>query len=177
MKKLFLIPLLLGVLACGSSTPEAESTVGITAPDGFSVGCAVNYIRSLPHFCATTFSVSNQEVWLETTTGCKTHTLTSVPSTTKRVLLWINLDLRASNVVSNKQVLSNLFSDASCVTQVDSYNLGLREMVATADGTTLGSISINVSAVTVSNTVVTSQTFAGGGTGSAVTYKILGYYD
>lgn len=53
MKKLFIIPLLVFLFACGpASVPqEAESTVGITAPDGYAVACVLTFNRAAPHLC------------------------------------------------------------------------------------------------------------------------------
>lgn len=178
MKKLWLIPILAFLFACGpaSMPEEAESTVGITAPDGYAVACIANYIRSQPHFCKWNGSFAASETWNVTSaTGCNTHILSNVPTTATGVLVSHFVDLRSNNAIQQHIIIINYYNDATCITATSSWQYDFREFVAVGATTRIFSTNDFVLANNFSG-VVTNTAFTSNSS-SNVSFHILGYYD
>lgn len=182
MKKLLMIPLLILLFACGSASDpivqEAESTVTITAPDGYAVACTTNFVRVQPHFCAST--VSFVESFTVSTSGsCQSYTLTTVPSSAKMVLARMQILTRGANVLNTSHnSWFNSYTDASCVNWWGSFGDHRTEVPAVSTVTSV----INLQAVqvlpVVSGTIRYFHDYVCVSCGSHSTgVYIIGYYD
>lgn len=132
MKKLFsLVAILLFAFACGPlpQEQEAESAVGITAPDGFSISCVSGYTRILPHFCAkdsVTTSVS-----LINDNSCHTLVLdVSIPLSAKFVEVVVNFSMASGNLVAQRVVNPVFYLENTCSTNNQQWFFTVREEVA-----------------------------------------------
>lgn len=182
MKKLFsLVAILLFAFACGPlpQEHEAESAVGITAPDGYSVLCITGFTRLVPHICSlltatpTSFSTTQDNT-------CRSFDLSSgsliVPSSTKFIEGIAAIQINSGNAVVIRNTSLSWFLDASCVTQYSSTVMTIREMVATVAGTELTTVNTLVRIPLVSQRIY-YKAFSSGGTGSLSSLVPTAYYD
>ena len=131
MKKLFIVPLFLILLACGSSVPVAESTVGITAPDGFAAACVTGYTRTLPHFCAK--DVVTASVSLTNDSTCRTLVPDAViPTVAKYVEVLVNVSVASGNAIAQRTVAPVFYLTAGCASNIQQWGFTVREAVAVA---------------------------------------------
>ena len=153
MKKLLGLLLLPLLFACGTEQShetvaqqivqavqptEAEATTLLGNPDPMSVACATGFTRRLPNFC-------QRDVWgtntLLSATVCTLQDITGaghgVPATAKAAMLLTSKVIVSANVVANRSVSTDIFSDSGCATRQIRTNLTFREEVATVAGTTL----------------------------------------
>lgn len=128
------------VYACGQipDAPDAESTVTITAPDGYSVNCASIYTRVAPHICSKNAGGS---IVLTLDSTCRFADLStlSVPTNSKAADLQMRLDVVSTNVVGPKNVYASFYTDSGCSipafpSQVELY---VQEQVAIVAATRL----------------------------------------
>lgn len=113
--------LLLLVLACGPLPQEdqAESNVGITAPDGYSIACATNFSRSTPHWCLKTTVPSSTVLTLDNT--CRSVNLVTSHGfvATGKARLGYSVSIVSANAVAVREVNTIFYTDSSCVTQAN----------------------------------------------------------
>lgn len=115
MKKYIVAIGLLVLLACAPPAQEAESTVGITAPDGYAVACAVGYTRMSPHYCHNTSAGFTDSAYAAG--GCQNKTVAnlSIPATARMVVLNLIGNVYSINVPNALDfVTANFFSDSGC---------------------------------------------------------------
>lgn len=185
MKKLFSAFLIaLAFFACGPlpQDQEAESAVGITAPDGYAVSCASGYIRSVPHLCLRMFDVgSESDITAPPTGACRTTTFTGIPETAKALLLDVVFLINSNNTVSRKDVLLDFYTDNTCGTLAQIRYASVWEYTAMAD-TRIASFCCNQ--VIVDNVpsggfarIYTVSAYANVGNGSRIQWILMGYYD
>jgi hypothetical protein len=143
MKKVFLSVFLFSIVfawACLPQPEKVESAVGITAPDGYSISCATNYTRAVPHYC-TFNNISTQLLTADNT--CRSVNLVAVfgvPTTVRLVRLSHLHVIVGQNAVGLNQTRLTTFSDASCITTVTpTSGVDMREQVAVAGAATLWS--------------------------------------
>mgnify|MGYP003393854076 FL=1 len=126
--------LVLLVIACGSlpQEQEAESAVGITAPDGYSVTCASSYTRAAPHLCL--LANTPTETTPTFTYGvCKTWSLSTIPSSSKSVIVQLGLDVQSANVINNaREINITYYANAGCGLATSTSSLMAYEFVALA---------------------------------------------
>lgn len=180
IKKLCFIIALSLVFACGPIPEDApvESGQTITAPDGFSIACSVNYYRASPHLCLN--NALTTEVWnLSTSGACDNHTLTSVPSNARMVIITGIVTITSSNVVNLKSVQVQPWSDLGCTAAVGiGMQWSLREFAAVVANTQIFSQQVIAFLIPVGGTVIASTaTFTNTGTGTFVSMRVMGYYD
>jgi|CXWL01.1.fsa_nt_gi hypothetical protein len=178
MKKLFVSVFLFSILfawACLPQPVKVESAVGITAPDGYSVTCATNYTRRVPHFCARTSNYTQSSV-SPLDASCRSITFSPAPPS-NAVLGVFSYDviLSTQNAVGNVNVGVNFYSDSGCTTGSYIIARGEREWVATP------AVGFSVSRTTFLAPLVSGALYytANGvvGTGHTVLIGIVGYYD
>lgn len=167
------------VYACGQipDASEAESAVGITAPDGFSVSCGTNFIRVQPHFCAYTFT----SVTSLSKGGCLSFQPSAVwlgvPTTAKALLVSLDSSLYSNNVINqyNTNFVGFYTSSGCAISQATYHFFGAKEFTAIAS--TVIARSVNNYFVTInSDTVWYLYSTVGGGSHS-VNVGLVGYYD
>lgn len=133
MKKFLLIPLLVLLFACGPALvpQEAESTVGITAPDAYSIACITGFVRTAPHICLLN-GATNLNPGAITYDACSTWVVSaSLPSNTRAVVLEISLQIDTANVVNIERSLSmNVYTTNACTLNVGQLKYGNNEWVA-----------------------------------------------
>lgn len=167
------IILCLSVLLC-VSTP-AYSTVVISAPDGYSIACASNYLRLQPHYCA---AVTNFESWSVVPNSCSVRTLTTIPSSAKMLRVEVVTVLMSTNTVTLKNLITQFYNDAVCATPIINLYSSLYEQVATIDNTELFRSSTIVDVLAYAGTSLRSYSaFTNTGASSALVITILGYFD
>lgn len=178
MKKfLTSIVIALAFFACGPlpQEQEAESAVGITAPDGFSISCATNYARRVPHFCARTSNYTQSSVSpLDAT--CRSISFSPAPpSNAVMGLFSFDVILSTQNAIGNVNIGVNFYSDSGCTTGSYIIARGEREWVATP------ATGFSVSRTTFIAPLVSGSLYytANGvvGIGHTVLIGIVGYYD
>lgn len=176
MTRIFaLLFVILFAFACGPTPQEVESAVGITAPDGYSINCATNYVRRVPHFCARTSNYTQTSVTpLDAT--CRSIAFSPAPPSNAVLGLFsFDVILSTQNAIGNVNVGINFFYDAGCTTGSYIIARGEREWVATpavgfsVSRTTFLAPLVNGSLYYTANGVV--------GTGHTVLIGIVGYYD
>lgn len=182
MKKLvsaFLIAL--AFFACGPlpQDQEAESAVGITAPDGYSVACISGFTRVVPHQCSL---LTGTAVSFSATLGnvCSSFDLSSgaliVPLSTKFVVVNAGIGINAANAVAIRQVTFITFLDSGCVSQYNAVKQSIREFSAVADGTELSNPNIEFTIPIISQRIYYKASTTGG-TSSGISISPIQYID
>lgn len=176
------VALLLLVFACGPLPQEeqAESAVGITAPDGYSVSCASNYTRVLPHFCKVQTFGSPTSLTIDG--SCRSinlNTLYSVPTTAKAVLLHIEHIVTSNNAIGQHLLTSRFYNDISCAAGQSYPNIEInhREAVAVVASTIAIFDSMHGPIVLASGAVLPYVISLANCTGCSMTVVPIGYYD
>jgi hypothetical protein len=168
--------LLIAVAALSIKASDVDSALIITAPDGFSVSCATNYTRVSPHLCFAKLLFPEQ--WTENTTGCKTHTLTTVSSTATLLIMRVQPVGTSSNIVNNKSITTLFYQTNVCISSATGFAQAFgREFVAVVAGTTIIAQPQITFVTPFSGNVYSNTTFTNTGAGSSVTFDIMGYYD
>lgn len=182
MKKLFLIPLLVALFACGSASgptvPDAESTVTITAPDGFAVACAANFQRTTPHFCLRVTAPVVQNAVIDGT--CRSIdwlTSTGVPTNATSVQILGTGTLVSNNAIANRQIQVQQYVDSSCVTSLQTYWYYNRESAAVVAGTILHRTSATVTILLQGSALMWYKATNLDGATHTLWWSIIGYYD
>lgn len=118
MKKLWIVPLLVFLFACGPATYDAESTVSITAPDGFAVACVAGFTRVAPHMCVGRVT---SLTYIGTTLDgvCNSIDLTvasplAFPANATHILTNVVVQLRAQNAIGPRQIALSFYKTAAC---------------------------------------------------------------
>jgi hypothetical protein len=181
MKKLFSsVLLVLAIFACGPlpQEQEAESAVGITAPDGFSIACTSFYTRIVPHYCVDKAFDGTQLVTTSISgLGCQSvNVSTWIPSTATYAYVLVDMTILSSNAVANRESRITFHAQASCAdSAVDNVYISTREYVATAANTIIHRQYV-AAQIPVVNGVLW---YAHSTTGNPITQAIflIGYYD
>ena len=179
MNKLFSAFLIaLAFFACGPlpQDQEAESAVGITAPDGYAVTCASGYVRIAPHNCK---GLSFVETVVFTVNGaCNTVTLSTVPSSALGVYGTLITVWQSANAIANRSVQTDFFTTAGCTGQTFTATQVQREWVALAatnmGQTLLGQITFRKSSGTTNFYAINTAIAC---TGCTQSLAVEGYYD
>ena len=170
----------LAFFACGPlpQEQEAESAVGITAPDGFSVACTSFYTRIVPHYCADkAFDGTQLVVTSLSGLGCQSVSVsTYIPTTATYLYVLLDMSILSSNAIANRESRITFHSQASCVdSAVDNVYIATREYVATAANTIIHRQYVPAQIPVVNGTLWYSHST----TGNPITQGIflIGYYD
>jgi hypothetical protein len=180
MYKILSIACAVLVIACLAvlKSERVESTVFLTAPDGFAVACESNYSRSVPHFCASNTSFIGVDNWTITAAGCDNHTLSGIPASAQHVLLVVRWQISSNNTIGLKQGSTSFYDNTTCTTILKSLTHEIREFAAVATGTIIYTNTTEI-LVKVANgtTVNTNSAFGSMGANANVNFKVVGYYD
>lgn len=105
--------------ACGPlpQEQEAESAVGITAPDGYSISCATNFSRTTPHLCIKTTVPSSSVLTLDNT--CRNVDLVATHGyvATGKARLGYSVSILSANAVAVREVNTIFYTDSGCTVQ------------------------------------------------------------
>lgn len=163
--------------ACGPlpQEQEAESAVGITAPDGYAVTCASSYTRVAPHLCALT-NTPTETTPAFTYGVCKTWTLSTIPSSSKSAIVQLGFDVQSANVINiAREINITFYANAGCGLSTSTSSLVGYEFVALTARTIAGSKQ-QVTIPTVAGVAYFIANQVSCPTCS-VTMQIQGYYD
>lgn len=167
------------VYACGQipDAPDAESAVGITAPDGYAISCGTNFIRVQPHFCAYTFT----NTIILTKGSCLSFQPSTVwngvPTTAKALSISIDSTLFSNNVLNQYNTnFVGFYTASGCATTQSSFHFfGAKEFTAIAS--TVIARNVTNTFVTISSDAVWYLYSTVGGSGHSVSVGLVGYYD
>lgn len=181
MKRFFAsVFLTLLMFACGPiPQEEAQSNVGITAPDGFSIACYTGFTRTTPHFCAdTTSSAAIYTATLDNT--CRNFDLTIsvpvVPTSSKFVYGQAAFVINSNNAIAIRNVIMTFYWDNTCTTAFGSAKQSIREFAAVAAGTELSNPNFQMMVPVVAQKIYYKGTTTGG-VNSLFSFIPFGYYD
>ncbi len=181
MRRMLTVISLALVIACGPAVDQpAESTVNLTAPDGYAVQCATNFIRTVPHYCVYTgVGVTFTSGTVDNT--CRSVdwvTTASIPSSTKVVNLIQRITVGQGNAVATRQLNVSYFNSTTCnVSFIQSSTVNvIREQTAQAAGP-LGQMNIAQDVILVNGLMYYLAQSADGSSNHAIAWQLLGYYD
>jgi len=179
MQRFFLsILLVLAIFACGPlpQEQEAESAVGITAPDGFSISCVSQFTRSVPHFCKKN-STSSVSVTLDNTCRAIDHSATwGVPTTAKYVQGSFLSILVSNTLVTERRIQFVVYNESTCTTIHDTVDVGVREFVALAPTVIHRSYSSLIVPLSNNGNLYYKANNVDGASHSGL-WQLTGYYD
>lgn len=173
--------LVLLVLACGPlpQQQEAQSNVGITAPDGYSVLCAAGYARTVPHFCSIDVSSGTKVLTLDST--CRNFSVSTTygtSGTVRRLEAFLQTLIYSQNVANAVDRASvNFYIDASCTSLFIPIEHSLIEWTARPANTFLVIQNSSFPIRVVSGDTVYYSGSKAGGASTTATLYITGYYD
>lgn len=178
MKKYILAIGLLVLLACAPPHQEAESTVSITAPDGYAVTCVTGFTRLVPHLCGVSPNTGVQVATVDGT--CRSIDWVSVlgvPITTKYITLHENVTIQSGNAISSLRGVAILYYvDSSCTNTTTSANTVTREEVLVAAGTALLEVNNFRQAASTAGVMYYKATNASAAT-VLLNFRLISYYD
>lgn len=171
------------VYACGQipDAPEAESAVGITAPDGFSVTCRTGFTRRFPHYCQNNDAILVGGIPWVNGVACTSRTMTGsigLPASTL-VRLQVNMNARANNVLGLRTSVVGFSRDAVCTNIVQIVTYTAYEHSAVVAGTVIAQSSFIVEVPLITTDSIVANQSNAGGNGNAEVFNtyLLGYYD
>lgn len=172
------------VYACGQipEAPVAESAVGITAPDGYSIACASGFTRITPHYCV--FENSQANVSLTITGSCQSVDTTAAPGTgfglpanIKAIEAIVDVRIYGGNVAGQLDNITLLFyTGAACTNPQNMYvRVQATEFTAIAN-TEMFSVT-GRAYIRLNNSLIRYFGTHVGGSNRQVYLTLLGYYD
>lgn len=184
MRKFLLLFSLLASIAIGSTLipheKESQATVGITAPDGYSIACISGFFRTVPHFCGlNTVPFSVNTLILDST--CRNVDFTSVtpllPLSASAILINLSTTINSNNAIAQRQLSTSFYLDNTCTNAYTADTYGVREEVAVVAGTTLFNSHTHLLLPVITRKLFYMGVPTSGGTGSAYSVNVIGYYD
>lgn len=171
--------------ACGQipDAPDAESSVTITAPDGYAVSCAANYTRKAPHFCQLNADAASNQAGMTSDNTCRSinvqSAFTNPPSTSATALAVVVLwSVNANNAIAYRQTNITLATAATCATNHFVGAFGVREFAAVLAGSVIGQGASAVVVTPISaNLIYYVSNDAGTTSTPANLLRVAGYYD
>lgn len=170
------------VLACGPlpQEQEAESAVGITAPDGYAVTCATSFIRVSPHRCMVN-AVPGIGTALVADNTCRFIDVTtlspSIPSSARVLVTRFDLMLRSNNAIAWRGANLAIYNDSSCLSVNSQFRWGIREFAAIVFST-IQVIDVVIEVPIINNGLVYySANDDSSSSTPAMTFVPTGYYD
>jgi hypothetical protein len=134
-----ILAILVSWFTLGPDIQKAQSTVNITAPDGFAVTCASSYKRFTPHYCFLPGVGASANLTLgNVCTQLDFNALFLVPTSASGVDVVLGVVITSANAVGIRTISIQFFTAAGCGTNVGlAKTYAVREEVAAVAGTFL----------------------------------------
>ncbi len=165
-----------------SDASTGGGTLSLSGTLSSTKACASGYTRVGPNYCANDDHSSTGTAWADAA-ACTARTLTpAVPADAKLIILNLQWRALSNNAVASRSNFVQFWTSATCTGASDRSffsDFNIREMAATAAGTTLADVRAVVFVEPgAENTVYTTQSNAGGnGNADVIAHWVIGYFD